>query len=258
MGEKINLKQYNSILLYLKDIELNNIMDKEDEYKVFIKCMLNSFVNTELFDKLIEDDNLKILRDKIGLNILLFLNFFDLNNDGTIKLAIKDNIDNLIFGNDIPNIIKDIENTYMINILTNLILYMRSDEYIETNEKFNNFYESCKVTNDYYKSNFKNVLILSFDNILSYMIILCVISIPILNLIKRRIAVCPNDDRQHSKSVITQDDIIYTINKMYGVNICCILLLVHTIVKTFIELNKKKRCLNQLFTCSCSSKKETQ
>jgi hypothetical protein len=261
MGTKINLKQYNTILSYLKDIELNGILNKlcggqEDEYKILIKYLVNSIINVELFDKLIENDNLIILRDKVGQNVRLFLNFLDFNNDGKVQLVVKNDIDdNYTFGNDVPMIIKDIDinqiDKQVTNILTSLILYMRSDEYIEANEKFSNFYESCKITHNYFKLNFKNILIVSFDTIISLVILLCIISIPILNLIKQRIELLNNSD---ANIIITHDEIIDTINKMYGINVNCILLLVHTIVEAFVELNNKTKLLSKVFTCACSKK----
>jgi hypothetical protein len=263
---KIDLDKYNMILSHLHDIVLNDIINKNgDECSININLLIESIVNLEMFENLTQNDTVNNLRRRLSQTAKLFLEFLDFNNDGKVEIIVKNDDNEYEFGNDVPAFInmkdRDVKqlDSQIMYVLTNLITYFNNNKYNEINQKFHKFYESCKTTNDFFKLNYKTIIANEFDEIISLVITLCIISVPIIDLMQQRVVVFKNhfNDNSDMNVVVTRDDMKNAVVNTYGENIQCIMLLINNIVDQVINFNNVSGCLNKfkkMFTCGSCSK----
>ena len=204
----------------------------------------------------------------LHLRYLLYMCLLlDYDGDGIVELIKKDSKNNIVAGEDIEKLLKDTNDiktlfkdqrtealTVMV-VMSNLIVYFSDPKFKQLKTEINDFRISCIKAHDSFLL-IKNIEYNKFINtdsnsIIKFIITLCVISIPIIELVNKK-----NLEENKEQVIITNDMINESIRDIYGMDFKLILSiidnLVNIIVKTFILsgiTSKITGCFKKIFTC---------
>ena len=229
--------------------------------KITTPLKVNGEINKNDADNI--EKFLQSLADSVK-NMCLLL---DYDGDGIIELIKKDSKNNIVVGEDIEKLLKDTDDIKQVFkgaespamslmvIFSSLIVYFSDPKFKQLKKEINYFRISCVNAHDSFllikNIEYNNFIDTDSNSIVKFIIILCVISIPIIELVNKK-----NNEQNNQEQVITNDMINNSIHDMYGVDLKFILSiidnLVTVIVKTFILFglkNKINNCIKRLYCC---------
>jgi hypothetical protein len=208
------------------------------------------------------------------LTVEKFCKFLDYDNDGRVELIGQDKNGKIIVGEDIELIVADIKylssavNNNNLNkgsaplailaTLSALTIYLSNDNYLNAKDDYEQFKEACGKTYNSFKlfkeinhsKQAKESIKNNIDNIISFVIIFCIISIPIIDLVSKK----ANDIKSGEKVIITKEMIQLAIINMYGLDLDFITKSIEGLVKVFGNTLAVSGCgskLSQFFKKKC-------
>ena len=284
-----NVQNFNIVISRVGDITLSNIINasgKNADAELLVvqmaQTILGLTINTTnvtvkgLTD--IDKQNITLFLNSVATAITSFLSFLDYDGNGQVELVSKDTNGNIVVGSDIITMEKDFEaigsafknqgsvGATVLAILSSLTMYFTSQHFTTEEEKFLAFKTACQNVYTQYLP-IKSIDHVHFfqDNIkdiMTFIITLCVISIPTIELANQQIAsinALKTADKPVDLSTIqiTNKMISDGITKMYGTNLSFIMTAIGQVVTVFTVLVAPTGCLGGLFERigSCCSKK---
>jgi hypothetical protein len=281
MTTKILSTEFNALIEHIEDVSILNMFDtinvSNEKKKVLniqklAKTLLTGILKLSDYKINIDpkDDNIiKGFMSSIVIAIEKFCNFLDYDNDGIIELVRHNENGTIIEGEDIELMVKDgkaIINSFKdqgdpvkttVVILTQLVAYFMNDRVTLSRKKFIEFEEECTKAYICFKQ-VKSIKYLQFfsnnsDNMIKFVINMCIIIIPIIDLVNKRNAISKLDSIQNL--TITKDDVKKATFDMYGSEIEFILTpidnLVYTIVRNIEGSKKCKAFFNSIKNKCC-------
>lgn len=265
---KLNIPGLVEILIK-KTLQLDGDMDKSKNNVSFTKAeqkLIDSFVG-----------NFKN-------TVSLFMDFLDYDHDHQINLIVLKKDGTIEAGKDIETFEKDMKeigsafkksetNSTNPNIeqqvfatLSKIFVYLTSDRFKDTKEDVTKFTDSVKQTftdlQNMKKVNYNKVFISRIDDMISFIIMFCVVLIPIIDLLNTKIAeinevangINPNEhvDYKDHESVITNSELNKAIKKAYGDNLEYVINMVSQLTTQLTKTFSSSGCFSK---CMCGSKK---
>lgn len=307
------IRDIDSLILNMGDLSLEGIYDLTDKKNEnirtlnvpnLIKNLIKVVLHLEAGDS--SNNNVGYTADEQSLineflsnfnnTIEHFMDFLDYDNDNQIKLIeFEKSKDKIEIGTDLNaflNDMKDIGSPFKTNassadkifsVLSNILLYTLSDEYTETKQDIINFNESVKTTFKSLKKlkdiNHKRVFDSKVDDMISFIMMFCVLIIPIIDLVNKKLGDLNKADIKfnskekeeqldniESINLNTYDEVILPNNEVadaiknyYGMHLSTVLGLVNQLTKKMIkavESNKWQKIKKKLFPCCCGNTNE--
>jgi hypothetical protein len=220
-----------------------------------------------------------------------FMDFLDYDGDNQIKLVeFEKNKGNIEVGKDLNEFLddmKDIGSSFktdaepadkVFSALSKIFLFMLSDEYAESKEDIINFSASVKTTFTALKAmkdiNHKRVFDSNVDDMISFIMMFCVLLIPIVDLVNGKLGNLNKADVQaHSgeedlgagiagsedsddedEVVLPNNEIADAIRNYYGAHLDTVLGLVNQLTKKMIKAvqSSKWKRFKQKVCCCCA------
>jgi hypothetical protein len=161
--------------------------------------------------------------DNFNNTVEYFMDFLDYDGDNQVKLVEFEKTKGKVeIGDDLNAFLddmKDIGSSFktdakpedkVFSALSKIFLYMLSDEYAESKEDIINFSTSVKVTFESLKAlkdiNHKRVFDSKVDDMISFIMMFCVLLIPIIDLVDRKLGDLNKADVQAKSQVEAADD----------------------------------------------------
>ena len=261
----INAK-FNNLMGKVGDITVASILsDSSDGKKILnLKLLTQSLASNILAlsrvnIKVGSDDETKIntFLNYLAIATEKFCNFLDYDGNGVVELVARNEKGEIIAGNDINAMLidgqqvtssfKNINNiqTFIIAVISTMVMYFTNKNIVSTRADFVEFKLACgnsftammnlKTLNhdDFFRQN--------IDDFMRFIITMCVLIVPIIDLAHSRIAAIndpANKNNLISLAVISKDDIKKVVTNMYGVDMEFILSSVDSLVTAFIDITK--------------------
>lgn len=288
--------------------EINTVKGKKKmlNLKLLIKSLvisiftfgnnINNGANIKLDQNNISDQNdideyvtINVFINDIATAVENFCDFLDYDDDGIVELVEKNAKGEVVIGQDIKLMITEGKNaissikfqgniqTIMFTIISSLVIYLTSEHITQSRKDFDRFYAACQSAHATLKLvknvNLKKILTNNSNDLLKFVVILCIIIIPIINIVTTKIAQINNDvnnssaniDSNSSNTIITQDEIKRSVLETYGLNLEFILASIEGLVTVSLKVVETtttgKKCLNFLkhnfCCCFCSNDQQT-
>lgn len=218
-----------------------------------------------------------------------FMDFLDYDGDNQIKLIeFEKSKEKIEIGADLNAFIddmKDIISSFKTNassadkifsVLSNVLLYTLSDEYTEAKDDIINFNESVKITFGSLKKlkniDHKKIFDSKVDDMISFIMMFCVLMIPIIDLINKKLGDLNKADiKSHTKEdtsninesvipskdeeiILPNNEVADAIKNYYGDHLNTVLGLVNQLTKKMIKVveSKKWKKLKTKLCCCCA------
>lgn len=311
------IRDVDDLIADLGDLTLNGIYDLTDKKNTKIRTLnvpnlVQNLVKVtlQLNEKDPSENNVGYTAEEKRLiddfvtdfndTIEYFMDFLDYDGDNQVKLVEfernKGKIENIEIGKDLDAFLedmKDIGSSFktdakpadkVFSALSKIFLYLLSDEYAESKEDIINFNDSVKVTFESLKSlkdiDHKRVFDSKVDDMISFIIMFCVLLIPIIDLVNSKLGelnkaeVKPQENEDDpdagagvggvSESTESDDEdeialpnneVADAIKAYYGDHLDTVLGLVNQLTKKMIKAVKssKWKKFKQKFCCCCVS-----
>lgn len=249
----------------LKDVVGADAVNIEKLVTSMVKSVLAlSFDNVKISDN--DKNNINVFLNNIADSVTKFCNFLDYNNNGKVELIRKDSKGNITYGADISAVITDGESVInpiingnknipvaIISTMTNVLKLLTNDNIVTAKNEYLLFKTSCETTYASF-SLIKNVNHAKLfnensDDIMRFIISLCVIIVPLVELVTEKHA--------NGESSISSQDINVYVTKYYGSNISELLTVLESIVSAFVKIvsasSVGKRIKNFFKNLCCTS-----
>jgi hypothetical protein len=262
---KLNIPGLVEILIK-KTLELNGDADKSKNNVSFTKAeekLINSFVSS------------------FKNTVTLFMDFLDYDHDHQVNLIVLKKDGTIEAGKDITAFETDMKeigsafkksdtNSTNPNIeqqvfatLSKIFVYLTSDRFKETKEDVSNFTDSVKQTftdlQNMKKVNYKKVFSSKIDDMISFIIMFCVILMPIIDLVNSKLAEINEIANGFTPNEISDDNVVITnseinkaIKKAYGDNLEYVINMVSQLTTQLTKSFSSGGCFSK---CACGSKK---
>jgi hypothetical protein len=271
-----NIPNINAVISNISDITLKNILGETGsgaDISILVKSITSSLLGVSVIEPTIsstDSENIKVFLNAIASAATAFMDFLDYDGDGSVNLVKRDADNNIIMGDDIIAIEKDFNNikssfknhgdigTTLLAILTSLTIYFTNKNNIAEEKKFTKFYSACKeICNVYGPIKSLNTKQLFKDNaqdIVTFVIMLCIIIIPTIELANQKIAAIKTSTAE-GKPIdpadikITNVMINQAVIVMYGSNLTYILSSVNSVVGVFVRMFNTVQCVSCTRCC---------
>lgn len=261
-----NTQKFTDILGRVGDMTLNNIINatgKGTDAGLLVKSLAGTILG--LSDSSIKRNNVIETNDSKNVNIFLnnvaravaaFCAFLDYDADGEVQLVKRDASGKVIIGDDIAAMEKDFDaisssfknqgdvGATILAILSSIAIYFSGTHFTTEKEDFVSFKSACE---DVYTS---YVPIKSMDHaqffkenvadIMTFIIALCIISIPTIELVNQKIAAI-NTAKVEGTMIdpiditVTNSMVSQAVKTMYGLNMEFILAAITNVVDVFVK-----------------------
>jgi hypothetical protein len=260
----INLT-FNNMIEKIGDMTVNNIWNVSPDgknkilnLKLLTQTLASNILNLSRLEiKMGSDDESKIITFLNNLSIATenFCSFLDYDGDGIVELITRNDKNEIIIGDDIRAMVEDGNQitsafkrggdvpTIIIETIGSMAIYFTNTNVSNTRADFISFKIACdnahasmmQLKTLDYDSFFKE----NIDEFMRFVIIMCILIIPVIELANNRIAVINNpmnNDKLTELAIITKEDIKNIVKHTYGLNIEFILISVDTLVNTFTKI----------------------
>lgn len=184
--------------------------------------------------------------DSLTVVIKNFYNILDYDNDGVVELVDEVNGEKVL-GEDVELLKKDIGDIYNVlsgkgkntganifNMVAIMSLYFSSERFTTTRDDFIEFKNSCVKAIELYKKIDKKI---NLENALKFIIYLCVITVPLINLLNK------------SDANITKESINHEIRETYGDHYEFIIKSSDDLAKAIVKSIQINKCWRRIFCC---------
>ena len=274
------MSSLDCIIERIGNIVLKDVMHMSDDKKILsvellIKSMIisvldlsKSFNNNISFDKK-QVDNLETFLNASTDAITQLCLLLDYDNDGKIELIRKDSKNNIVAGDDIEKLMNDTKgiqlafkpqcgnaSTSLLVIFSSLILYFSDEKFTHFKSEIESFKNACVKTHNSYIliKNTNNKIIDNSESIVKFIITMCVISFPVIDLVNKKIIEINNnplnDLTDPSSNTITNDIINKSVHDMYGYDLGYIMKIVDSLANIILKslvLNGTKNKIIEFF-----------
>jgi hypothetical protein len=287
-------ERVNSMVTKIGDVILNNVWDEINDgaktkktlnMQLLVRSMVCSIaglagdpMGNNVTGYTPEQKNkINSFLTNISSAITSFHDLLDYDNDGVVELVERDADGKVIIGDDIQLMIDDMKkigesskgkdgvHNNIMAVISSMYIYFTGENYNESLEDFNTFKIKCEETynsfNDIKDIDHSKIFSEKKDDIMSFIITLCIISVTVVNITANKIAQI-NAIEEDSESVtdpanfiITNEYINASIVNVYGFNLDFILKAVDNLVIVFvknIELKNTGQKIKNFFRkCAC-------
>lgn len=245
-------------LNYVVGITITNILDISTT---------NTNTNININTNNDNDKTIEIFINNMSIAVERFCKFLDYDGDGVIEIVKRNEKGEIIKGEDIEKIENDVNkfvsgftnNNVNTNVnktvnktaiiypdpqkaviaaLSSLAMYYTNDNISSSREDFAAFRDAC--LNSYASIinlknvNYKNIIHNNAEDLMKFIITLCVILIPIIDALNNKI----KTEKNITDIILTKEDMNKIVFNMYGLDIDFILISIDNLVKIFLDIYK--------------------
>ena len=208
-----------------------------------------------------------------------FMDFLDYDGDHQVKLVKLEKTNGKVqLGDDLNAFLEDMKDIgsafktdakssdKIFAVLSKIFLYLMSDEFAETKEDIINFSESVKTTYEYLKAlkdiDHKRVFESRVDDMISFIIMFCVLMIPIIDLVSNKLGELNTADangvseesEDADEIILPNDEVSNAIKIYYGEHLGTVLGLVNQLTKKMITMVESTKWDRFKAKCCCGAK----
>lgn len=270
-------EKLGDVLTHLTDITINNVLDEKttDEHtkkkilnvRSLVKSLASSILGlTSINLESINNDYVNAFLDDISDAVEKFCDFLDYDGDGVVELVKRDEKGDIVEGDDIALMVKDAKDigsffktqgnmaTNILAIISSITLYFNNNNFTQTRDDFIAFKAACEKAHQSYERiphiNRGKLFADNVDNIIKFVITLCIISVPIVDLVNKQIAMLGNDN---ADVIITREIMSKAVHEAYGLDLEFIMKSVDALVDVFARSikvsNAGKKFLDYIKSC---------
>ena len=258
-GENVGIKKYRlsannllrTVICNLLQLVSDPLKNDTATYTSDDKISLNNFINS------------------ISDSVIAFCKFLDYDGDGVVELVRRDSHGEMTYGDDIDLLLKDVSiianstkntnnATVVFSVLSAIMVFFQNEHILDSKNDFIDFKNRCVATYDTFKlvKNINHIKIFEekADDIMSFVMILCIVILPLMELANQKIEKINNDIANNNLPnevtfTLTREEMSLAVTNMYGINLDYILLIINNLVALFIKGIKASGFFKKICCC---------